>query len=60
MDQSKGSLTPIADAIEQWLFELGGPGRLAAFRQLPPAMQAGAWRGLREQIELEREGKRAA
>jgi hypothetical protein len=42
--------------IEDWLGAIGGPERLEAFHRLPPAMQAGAWEGLRRQIELEREG----
>jgi len=46
---------PIGEVVESWLATLDGPTRLAAFRELPESMQAGAWRGLREQIERERE-----
>lgn len=52
---NRGDLRPIASVIEAWLSELGGPARLAAFYELPDAMQRGAWGGLRREVELERE-----
>jgi len=57
---TRSDLRPIGDVVEDWLDALDGPARLAAFRRLPESMQAGAWEGLRRQIELERELGRAA
>jgi len=39
---------------------LTAPERLTVFFSLPPAMQQGAWRQLRYEIERERESERAA
>ena len=50
----------LGDVVEDWLATLDGPAGLAAFRALPVSMQRGAWEGLRLEVELEREGKRAA
>jgi hypothetical protein len=35
--------------------KLSGAQQLAAFYRLPRAMREGAWRGLREKVERERE-----
>jgi hypothetical protein len=41
--------------VEDWLSSRDGPLRLAAFYELPVAMQRGAWEALRREIEHERE-----
>lgn len=51
---------PIGDVVEDWLDELDGPTRLAAFRRLPSAMQRGAWEGLRRETERQRDQERRA
>jgi len=45
---------PRADALRPEA-SLDGPTRLAAFAELPDVMQAGAWLGLRREIERQRE-----
>jgi hypothetical protein len=41
--------------VEDWLSSRDGPVRLAAFYELPAAMQRAAWEGLRREIERERD-----
>lgn len=56
---SGSDLRPIGDVVEEWLATLVGPTRLAAFYEMPLAMQRGAWEGLRREVEHEREAAQA-